>query len=298
VSVLRFGDPSCLEVQRAGGKGASLARMASLELPVPPGFVVPADALEAAVGERATELASLSADDAERAQRIVAEAEMGEELREAIVAAYRELGDDPPVAVRSSACAEDSQEASFAGQQETYLHVRGAESVLERIRDCWGSFFSERALFYRTQKGSLADLGMAVVVQRMVSADVAGVLFTVDPVRRRNDRMVVEAVFGLGEAGVSGQVTPDNYVLARDGTLKRRRLSVQPLVIESGPEGGTVERELDPEAGGAATLEEDQLRELARLGDDLHARLGGAQDIEWAIEGGDLYVLQARPVTA
>jgi pyruvate,water dikinase len=87
-------------------------------------------------------------------------------------------------------------------------------------------------------------------------------------------------------------------VLARDGTLKRRRLSVQPLVIESGPEGGTVERELDPEDGGAATLEEDQLRELARLGDDLHARLGGAQDIEWAIEGGELYVLQARPVTA
>jgi phosphoenolpyruvate synthase/pyruvate phosphate dikinase len=132
----------------------------------------------------------------------------------------------------------------------------------------------------------------------MVSADVAGVLFTVDPVRRRKDRMVVEAVFGLGEACVSGQVTPDNYVLARDGALKRRRLSVQPLVIESAPEGGTVERELDPAEGGAATLEEDQLRELARLGEDLHGRLGGPQDIEWAIEGGELYVLQARPVTA
>jgi pyruvate,water dikinase len=298
VSVLRFGDPSCLEVQRAGGKGASLARMASLELPVPPGFVVAADALATAVGERAEELASLSAGDADRAQRIVAETEIEEELRGKIVTAYRELGDDPPVAVRSSASAEDSQEASFAGQQETYLHVRGADAVLERIRDCWGSFFSERALFYRAQKGSLDDLGMAVVVQRMVNADVAGVLFTVDPVRRRRDRMVVEAVFGLGEACVSGQVTPDNYVLARDGTLKRRRLSVQPLVIESGPDGGTVERELDPEDGGAATLEEHQLRELARLGDDLHARLGGPQDIEWALEGGELYVLQARPVTA
>ena len=139
---------------------------------------------------------------------------------------------------------------------------------------------------------------MAVVVQRMVSADVAGVLFTVDPVRRRRDRMVVEAVFGLVEACVSGQVTPDNYVLARDGALKRRRLSVQPVVIESAPEGGTVERELDPAEGGAATLEEDQLRELARLGDDLQGRLGGPQDIEWAIEGGELYVLQSRPVTA
>jgi pyruvate, water dikinase len=298
MTVLRFAEDECLEVMRAGGKGASLARMASLGLPVPPGFVVPADALAAAVGERARELASLSTDDAERAQRIVEEADIGPELREAVVTAYRELGDDAPVAVRSSACAEDSQEASFAGQQETYLDVRGADEVLERIRDCWGSFFSERALFYRAQKGSLDDLGMAVVVQRMVSADVAGVLFTVDPVRRRKDRMVVEAVFGLGEACVSGQVTPDNYVLARDGALKRRRLSVQPLVIESAPEGGTVERELDPAEGGAATLEEDQLRELARLGDDLQGRLGGPQDIEWAIEGGELYVLQSRPVTA
>lgn len=298
MSVLRFAEDECLEVMRAGGKGASLARMASLGLPVPPGFVVAADALAAALGERAPELASLSADDAERAQRIVQDAEMSTELREEVVAAYRELGDDVPVAVRSSACAEDSQEASFAGQQETYLDVRGADEVIERIRHCWGSFFSERALFYRAEKGSLDDLGMAVVVQRMVSADVAGVLFTVDPVRRRKDRMVVEAVFGLGEACVSGQVTPDNYVLARDGALKRRRLSVQPLVIESAPAGGTVERELDPAEGGAATLEEDQLRELARLGDDLQGRLGGPQDIEWAIEGGELYVLQSRPVTA
>ena len=298
MSVLRFAEDECLEVMHAGGKGASLARMASLGLPVPPGFVVAADALAAALGERTRELASLSADDAERAQRIVQDAEMSKERREEVVAAYRELGDDVPVAVRSSACAEDSQEASFAGQQETYLDVRGADEVIERIRHCWGSFFSERALFYRAEKGSLDDLGMAVVVQRMVSADVAGVLFTVDPVRRRKDRMVVEAVFGLGEACVSGQVTPDNYVLARDGALKRRRLSVQPLVIESAPEGGTVERELDPAEGGAATLEEDQLRELARLGDDLQGRLGGPQDIEWAIEGGELYVLQSRPVTA
>lgn len=298
MSVLRFGDEGCLEVMQAGGKGASLARMASLDLPVPPGFVVPADSLEASLGERAAELSSLAADDATRAQQIVAEAELPIELSEAIEAAYAELGEDVSVAVRSSACAEDSEEASFAGQQETYLHVRGADAVIERVRDCWGSFFSERALFYRAQKGSLDDLGMAVVVQQMVDADVAGVLFTIDPVRQRKDRMVVEAVFGLGEACVSGQVTPDNYQLARDGTVKRQRLSVQPLVIERGPEGGTVERELDPSEGEAQTLDEDQLRELARLGHDLQERLERPQDIEWAIESGTLYVLQARPVTA
>lgn len=292
MSVLRFSDGDCLEREHAGGKGASLARMTKLGLPVPPGFVIPAAALLAAVGDRAEELAS------EQAQQIVQDSEIGDDLRDAVAAAYAELGDDAAVAVRSSACAEDSEEASFAGQQETYLHVRGADQVVERIRDCWGSFFSERAVFYREQKGSLDDLGMAVVVQKMVDADVAGVLFTEDPVRKRKDRMVVEAVFGLGEACVSGQVTPDNYQLARDGTVKRRRLSVQPLVIESSPNGGTVERELDPEQGGEPTLDEDQLRELAALGDDLQGRLEGPQDIEWAFEDGKLYVLQARPVTA
>jgi pyruvate,water dikinase len=299
MKILRFADEDCREVDVAGGKGASLARMAALGLPVPPGFVVHAEALSAALGPRLDELRKALAADKARAKQIVDETEIEGELADAVETAYRELGDaDPAVAVRSSACAEDSQEASFAGQQETYLHVRGTADVLDRIRECWASFFSERALFYREQKGSLEDLGMAVVVQRMVNADVAGVLFTMDPVQRRKDRMVVEAVFGLGEACVSGQVTPDHYVLARDGTLKKERLSVQPLAIVSGPEGGTVEQELSPGEGGAATLGQDELAELARMGDDLEQRLGGPQDIEWAFEGGELYVLQARPVTA
>jgi pyruvate, water dikinase len=289
VTVLRFDDPACLEVTAAGGKGASLARMASLGLPVPPGFVVHADALAGAVGERL---------DPASAREVVRRATLPNQLREDVAAAYAELGADVPVAIRSSARGEDSKEASFAGQQETYLHVRGADAVLDQIRECWASFFSERALFYRREKGSLDELGMAVVVQRMVDADVAGVLFTCDPVQRRRDRMVVEAVFGLGEAGVSGQVTPDHFVLARDGTLKKQRLSVQPLAVVSAEGGGTVERALDPEQGGAPTLGEDQLRELARVGAELEERLGGPQDIEWALEGGELYVLQCRPVTA
>ena len=298
MTVLGFADETCLEVEAAGGKGASLARMAALGLPVPPGFVVHADTLAQALGPRVDELRQALAADKAGVHDLVAGCDIPGEVAEAVEAAYAGLGDEPAVAVRSSACAEDSQEASFAGQQETYLHVRGAAEVLERIRECWASFFSERALFYREQKGSLDDLGMAVVVQRMVDADVAGVLFTNDPVRRRRDRMVVEAVFGLGEACVSGLVTPDHYVLARDGTLKKERLSVQPLAVVSGPEGGTVERELSPEEGGASTLGQEELSELAGLGDDLEKRLGGPQDIEWAFEGGELYVLQARPVTA
>ena len=299
MTVLRFADEACAEVATAGGKGASLARMTSLGLPVPPGFVVHAGALADSLPDGGDELLRAAREERARAPELVSAAEIADELRSAVAEAYAELGDgDHAVAVRSSARAEDSQEASFAGQQETYLHVRGASEVLDRVRDCWASFFSERALFYREQRGSLDDLGMAVVVQRMVDADVAGVLFTMDPVQRRRDRMVVESVFGLGEAVVSGQVTPDHFVLARDGTVKRERLAVQPLAVVSGSEGGTVERELSPDEGGAASLGADELRELARIGAELEDKLGGPQDIEWALEGGELYVLQCRPVTA
>ncbi len=287
--MLRFVEDACTEVARAGGKGASLARMTALGLPVPPGFVIPADALAAAVD--AGELRA-ALPDAERAQAIVARSEPPDEIGDA----YDALGGDAPVAVRSSACAEDSEAASYAGQQETYLHVRGRDAVRRAVRDCWASFFSERAIFYRERKGSLDDLGMAVVVQRMVRADVAGVLFTCDPVHHRRDRMVVEAVIGLGEAAVSGRVTPDHYVLKRDGTVKRAKVAAQPFAILPVESGGTEERELGEE-GAAQKLGEEELRELARIGDDLERRLGGPQDIEWALEGGELYVLQARPVT-
>jgi pyruvate, water dikinase len=300
LDVVRFEDERCLDVSFAGGKGASLARMAGLGLPVPPGFAVPAGALVAALPDGGAELRALLAEEdaAERAQRLVAGIDPPPALRDAIAAAYADLGDDVPVAVRSSACAEDSQAASFAGQQETYLHVRGAGDVIRRVRDCWASFFTERALFYRARKGSLDDLDMAVVVQRMVDADVAGVLFTIDPARGRRDRMVVEAVFGLGEAVVSGEVTPDQYVLARDGRVKRETLTTQPHAVVRDDAGGTRKQPLPPERGAARTLEDAQLAELAAIGRDLQDRLSVPQDIEWAIEGGRLFVLQARPVTA
>jgi pyruvate, water dikinase len=291
--VLAIADAACRDTGVAGGKGASLARMSALGLPVPPGFVVTAECLVEALPDHGAELRA-ALPDAARAQAIVAAAEPPAAIREA----YASLGADaPPVAVRSSACAEDSEAASYAGQQETYLHVRGADAVLARVRDCWASFFSERAIFYRRRKGSLDDLAMAVVVQRMVRAEVAGVLFTCDPVHHRRDRMVVEAVLGLGEAAVSGQVTPDHYVLKRDGTVKRTRIAEQPFAIVPLEAGGTEERALDPAQGGAQELGEAHLRELARIGDDLEQRLGAPQDIEWALEGGELYVLQARPVT-
>jgi pyruvate, water dikinase len=298
--VLPFREPACLEVAEAGGKGSSLARMTSLGLPVPPGFVIAAGALADALPDRGAELRELARRrDAAGAQALIREVELEPGLRRAVLDAYAGLGpEDAPVAVRSSACAEDSEEASFAGQQETYLHVRGGDHVRARIRDCWASFFSERALFYREQKGSLDDLGMAVVVQRMVEAEIAGVLFTCDPVRKRHDRMVVEAVLGLGEAVVSGQVTPDHYVLKRDGSIRKAQVHIQPYAIVALPEGGVEERELSPQEGGEQKVADDVLVRLARIGDDLEQRLGAPQDIEWAVQDGEIFVLQARPVTA
>ncbi len=297
--VLAFPDESCTIVAQAGGKGASLARMSALGLPVPPGFVIPAGALADALPDGGAELRALAArQDAEAAQELVRTVTLDAGLREEVLRSYAELGPgDVPVAVRSSACAEDSEAASFAGQQETYLHVRGGDQVRARIRDCWASFFSERALFYRAEKGSLDDLDMAVVVQRMVAADLAGVLFTCDPVRKRRDRMVVEAVLGLGEAVVSGQVTPDHYVLTRRGEVKKAHVHRQPYAIVAAEAGGVEERPLDADVGGARKVGDDVLAELARIGDDLEERLGTPQDIEWAVQDGRIYVLQARPVT-
>jgi pyruvate,water dikinase len=266
--VVWFGDDRCRDVDCAGGKGASLAAMTAAGLPVPPGFVVPAWALEHAVDPPRLRALAAAGDHA-GAQRLVQEGAPSP----AAAAAYRELG-GAPVAVRSSACAEDSDTASYAGQQETYLNVVGEADLDRRIVDCWASFFSERALFYRARKGSLDDLRMAVVVQRMVEPRTSGVLFTVDPVQRRRDRMVVEAIRGLGEQVVSGQETPDHYVVDRAGRPKRERLV----------HGGV--------------LEPAELERLAELGRALEERFGAPQDVEWAIAADDsIYLLQSRPVT-
>ena len=267
--VLPFRDPRCRQVGLAGGKGASLATMTAEDLPVPPGFVIASTAFEAAVDTDALRRL-MRAGDVDAARAMVATAEPP---REPIERHYAEL--TGPVAVRSSACAEDSDAASYAGQQETYLNTDGLAEVLANVVRCWLSFFTERAVFYRREKGSLDDVAMAVVVQQMVDSDKSGVLFTVDPVHGRRDRMVVEAARGLGEAVVSGEVTPDNYTLSRDGVVKRSRV-----------------------AGAEPVLSDAECATLAALGRRLADLHGGPQDIEWAFDAdGRLFLLQSRPVT-
>lgn len=279
-TVVWFTEEVCQDVDVAGGKGASLARMIADGLPVPPGFVIPSYVLQRSIDtERVLELATSRS--AGELQELVAATEPPKEkitvayenLVGARLTATHKLVGNKTVAVRSSAVAEDSEAASYAGQQETYLFVEGAEEVCKRVVDCWASFFSERALFYRSEKGSLGDLRMAVVVQKMVDPKKSGVIFTVDPVKRRRDRMVVEAVRGIGEQVVSGEVTPDHYTLDRKGKVKRQKIVADRI------------------------LTDEELQKLGDLGRQLEERHGVAQDIEWAIVGEEVFLLQSRPVT-
>jgi pyruvate,water dikinase len=305
--VLGFDDPECENPEEAGGKGAGLARMARLGLPVPPGFVIRASVLAGlldASGARKRVLSHLAgagdgaAESARAVQPLVQELRLPADFSSAVIGAFDRLSAPAGVAVRSSASAEDSEAASYAGQQETFLNVRGKEEVLTRIKDCWASFFSERALFYRSRKGNLSDLGMAVVVQRQLAPDRSGVMFTIDPVRRRRDQMMIEAVWGLGEAVVSGGATPDHYVVSREGVVKQARVSVQEMAVRADASGGVRQYALTAEEGGARVLNDAELAALARVGTELEAHFGHPLDVEWAYEGGQLYLLQSRPVTA
>lgn len=305
--VVSLDEAICLQVEVSGGKGASLGRMRAAGMPVPPGFVVTAHAMRqslAASGHLAEveALVSAFADDGSQShvssiQDLVMASSPDPDLADEIARAYEELGDSVFVAVRSSACAEDSDTASFAGQQETFLNVLGADEVLHRIVECWASFFSERALFYRKAKGSLTDMGMAVVVQKQLTSDKSGVMFTTDPIRQRRDQMVIEAAYGLGEAVVSGMVTPDNYVARRDGRLKKAHVSRQDSMIVRSDGGGTETIEIDEEMAVAQVLDETEIAQLVAVGVELETAFGGPQDIEWAFEDGELYVLQSRPIT-
>jgi pyruvate, water dikinase len=266
--VLPFGDPRCRAVGLSGGKGASLAAMVQEGMPVPPGFVVTSAAFAAAIdGGRLRECCR--ARDMPGARRIVASAKPP-----AAIVAQHYTALRGPVAVRSSACAEDSEAASYAGQQATYLNVDGIPAVLGKIVECWLSFFSDRAVFYRAEKGSMDDISMAVIVQQMIGSKKSGVLFTVDPVHGRKDRIVVEAAFGLGENVVDGEHTPDHYALDRKGTIKRSNIV------------------------GTQVLNETELKQLAEMGRRLEEMHGCPQDIEWAFDGsGGLFLLQSRPIT-
>ncbi len=288
--------------------------MAGAGLPVPRGFVVCTAAfqsfLERHGGERISCVALTGR--ARRARHDGAQRRVGRVPRDhrresaARRVARRDsrgvsgLGAQTPVAVRSSAVSEDGEAASFAGQQETFLNVRGDEAVARDVRECWASFFAPRALFYRAQKGTLSDTRMAVVVQEMVLAEKSGVLFTIDPIRKRRDHMVIEAVFGLGEGVVSGMITPD-HLRGRPGD-RGRRGRVHLGAVERGsarrrPRRDTARRALRGRGRRTGARQSRSSQNLRTTGLRVEAFLGGPQDIEWSFRGGELLLLQSRPIT-
>ena len=306
----------------AGGKGANLGELAQLGMPVPSGFVIGAPAYAQfceATGLRGRLrdlLAGLDAEDsdalnatADAAHQAVAETAVPEAVATEIAAAYSRLsGGNPrlPVAVRSSAIGEDAAAASFAGMHASFLNVQGADRLLTAVKDCWTSLFTARTIYYRATGGlPLAEIDIAVVVQRQLVAKRSGVMFTLDPASGARDRIVIEASFGLGEAIVSGGVSPDRYVFEKDGVapgepmmiekdVRRKEIAIDPVAG-----GGTVSRELGRAEGTHASITESEALEVARSGLRIEEHYGRAQDIEWAFdEAGALWILQSRPITA
>ncbi|MFI6100511.1 PEP/pyruvate-binding domain-containing protein [Lentzea sp. NPDC051213] len=274
-----------------GGKAANLGELTRAGLPVPQGFCVTTDAYRMVA--EADELASTTP---ENARRTLVETAVPQDIRDAIVAEYRKLGDDIAVAVRSSATAEDLPFASFAGQQDTFLNVVGEDAVVDAVRRCWASLWTDRAVSYRETNGiDHTTTYLAVVVQRMVQSEVSGVMFTANPVTGTRDQIVIDASAGLGEAVVSGAVNPDHFVV--DGPdIVEKRLGDKKFLIRSLPGGGTEHVEVGE--SDEPCLTDGQIHALAVLGRKVQQHYGSPQDTEWAIDAdGELHLTQARPIT-
>ncbi len=304
------------DVAYAGGKGANLGELAAAGLPVPDGFVVGAPAYAAFCGEtglRERLAGLLDGVDVEdtgalqaagtAARDLFDQTPIPEPLRREIRSRYEQLagGDsDLPVAVRSSATAEDTAETSFAGMNETFLNVRGADAVIDAVRRCWRSLFGARTIYYRGVNGfAQADMDIAVVVQRQVNSTRAGVMFTVNPATGERGELVIEGSFGLGEAVVSGSVSPDRYIVEKATlAIRRREVHHKDLLIEYAPGGGTAQRALSEEEALAPVLTDEEVVAVAELGRRIEEHYGSPQDTEWAFDpDGALWMLQSRPIT-
>ncbi|WP_090824059.1 PEP/pyruvate-binding domain-containing protein [Arthrobacter sp. yr096] len=298
-----------------GGKAANLGELAGAGLPVPPGFCLTTAAYVHALSAIGMEsvfaaLQNVGAADldelnglAEHARSLVLDVGVPDDISQAIRVAYGELGENVPVAVRSSATAEDLPFASFAGQQDTFLNVVGIDAVLDAVSRCWASLWTDRAVSYRTINGiDHASVALAVVVQEMVDSATAGVMFTANPVTGKRHQTVIDASPGLGEAVVSGAVNPDQYVVeVPSGTIVQRTVGDRQVEIRSVPGGGT-ERVPGSLPGGGGVpqpcLSDQQVRALAELGRSVEKHYGAPQDTEWAIDdAGKLWLTQARPIT-
>jgi pyruvate, water dikinase len=305
------------DVDIAGGKGANLGELTRAGIPVPPGFVITAATYKKFMDETgiSTEimdiLNALDVNDnkqlqssAKKIKNIIIETEIPDEISNIIIEAYNALchrigKENAFVAVRSSATAEDLPEASFAGQQDTYLNVKGPEDLMNYVRKCWASLFGARAIFYREENNfDHSKVYIAVVVQEMVDAEKAGVMFTVHP-STGEEKILIEAAWGLGEAVVSGTVTPDTYwVDKKSGEILEQQISEKNIMFQKESEAGqTIKVPVPEDLKNKQVLTSDEIARLTELGRNIHEHYKFPQDTEWAIEAGKIYMLQSRPVT-
>lgn len=306
------------DVPTVGGKGANLGEMTAAGLPVPPGFVLSIDAYRRfyesnELGPRvAAELNRIDADDPAALERTAASlremilsGSVPEDLRAEIETAYASLSQDEAlsrrVAVRSSGTAEDTAQFSFAGMFESFLNVFGKGALIDAVKGCWASTFSARVLFYRVKQGLPAEMPVAVIVQRMVNSEKSGVMFTSDPATRDSSRMVIEAAWGLGESVVQGSVTPDRHVIDKQTlAIISTNISEKEFLLTWDARNQktiSVDLEGDPRAK-APVLTPGELETLGSLARRAEQHYAAPQDLEFAIEGSEIYLTQSRPITS
>ena len=314
-TIVWFNEVTKKDVPLVGGKGANLGEMTNAHIPVPPGFIVTSNAYfdflrQAKLVDKIRQLLEpLDVNDSKQLQQvaaqvrqIISDAAMPPEIAREIEQAYIKMGRGL-VAVRSSATAEDLPEASFAGQQRTFLNVQGEKEVVVAVQECWASLFEARAIFYREQQGfDHFNVGLAVPVQRMVESHTSGVMFTIEPVTNDANKVVVEAVFGLGETIVSGEVTPDLYVIDKEKQkIISKEIAEQQWQLIRNPAADDKEANIQvalPEAAQTQQkLSDDEIIQLVKLGKQLEDHYQFPQDIEWAKENNEIYIVQTRPVT-
>jgi phosphoenolpyruvate synthase/pyruvate phosphate dikinase len=309
--VLGFDEIGKAQVALVGGKGAHLGELSRIDgVHVPPGFCITTEAFRRVTAtvpgldELLDRLSRLSPDNHEaigtlsaQIRHVLEAVAIPADLAVDITRSYARLGEHPACAVRSSATAEDLPAASFAGQQDTYLNVVGATAVLEHVSRCWASLFTERAVIYRIRNGfGHRRVQMAVVVQRMVFSQIAGILFTADPVTSNRKVTSIEASFGLGEALASGLVNADVYTV-RDGRITQKAVAAKELAIYASPSGGTQTRPVEPDQQRQPALTDARILRLAQLGRRIEAHFGAPQDIEWCLAGEEFQIVQSRPIT-
>ncbi len=314
--ILWFNEISKNDIPSAGGKGANLGEMTQVGLPVPPGFVVTAQTYAEFLRRTGLDkliypiLSSTNVDNTEqleenakRVRNMILSAKVPMDIQMYIIEAYRklsnQLGGEPFVAVRSSATAEDLPGASFAGQQETYLDVKGERDLLKAVLKCWASLFTARAVFYRTKQGFPHEkVKIAAVIQKMVESEVSGVMFTASPTGDTS-KVVIEAAYGLGEVVVGGKVTPDTYVFdKKTGGIVSKHIAKQTWKLSRSKSGIGIERyDITEDMQQRQKLPDDKIIELAKLGLKTESHYGYPQDMEWAYEKGKLYIVQARAIT-